>query len=252
MPNVGNGLSTANLNNIINLFDIYVQYAICEGFGMPQVEAAAAGVPVATVDYSAMNDIINKLNGYPIKVNQYFKELETKAVRVYPDNGSFVKNILDYINLPEILKEQKRYETRQLTEKYYDWDNIAKKWEKYLDNVQLVELQGQWNRSLPLIQNLTDLKNSPANYDSIIGWMSQNMSNHPMMSSMLLLNMVRDADYGFIINGINTQGYGLEEVKKSLENMVNNHNIATQALNNIEKLSKEDFIEYASMKENIK
>ena len=251
MPNVGNGLSTSNLNNIINMFDIYVQYAICEGFGMPQVEAAAAGVPVASVDYSAMNDVVNKLNGYPIKVNQYFKELETKAIRVYPDNNSFVEIISDYISLPEILKDQKRYETRKLTEKYYDWDIIAKKWENYLDNVELVNLQGQWNQPLPLIKNISSLKDSSSSYDMIIDWMSENMPNHPMISSILLLNMIKDTDYGFVLNGMNTQGYSIKEVKKSLEHIINNHNIAMQALGNIKDLAQEDYIEYAKMKEKI-
>ena len=75
MPNVSSGLKQEELNIIYNTFDLYVQYAICEGFGMPQVEAGSAGVPIASVDYSAMNDVVHKLNGYPIKVNQYFKEL---------------------------------------------------------------------------------------------------------------------------------------------------------------------------------
>jgi len=252
MPNVGNGLQTHHLNNIINLFDVYVQYAICEGFGMPQVEASSAGVPVMTVDYSAMSDIVKKINAYPIKVNQYFKELETKAIRVYPDNDSFVKHVIDYISLPDILKQQKRHETRRLTEKYYDWDIIAKKWESYLDSLQLTGLQGKWDRPLPAIENLSSLSKEHASYDSIIRWVSNNMPHHPIASSMLLLNMVRDTDYGFTVNGMNTQPYGLEEIKKTLESMVNNHNLAMQALANIDKLSKEDFIEYAHMKENTK
>ena len=70
MPSVNSGLSTKELVEIMNMFDIYVQYAICEGFGMPQVEAAACGIPIASVDYSAMNDIVHKLNGYK-KFNSY-------------------------------------------------------------------------------------------------------------------------------------------------------------------------------------
>ena len=103
-----NGLSQEKLNIVINSFDIYVQYAICEGFGMPQVEAASAGVPIASVDYSAMSDVVNKLNGYPIRVNQFFKELETKAIRVYPDNDHLVEIIQNYIKLPEIIKRTKK------------------------------------------------------------------------------------------------------------------------------------------------
>ena len=35
-PNVTLGLSVPDLVKIYNLFDLYVQYAICEGFGMPK------------------------------------------------------------------------------------------------------------------------------------------------------------------------------------------------------------------------
>jgi len=70
LPNVGAGVSSQTLNMLMNSFDIYVQYAICEGFGMPQVEASACGVPIASVDYSAMSDVVRKVGGYPIRINQ--------------------------------------------------------------------------------------------------------------------------------------------------------------------------------------
>ena len=107
-----------------------------------------------SVDYSAMNDVVHKIKGYPIKVNQYFKEMETRAIRVYPDNKDFVRIVREYLKLPDMLKQQKRYETRQLVEKYYNWDNIAKIWEKYLDNIDLVGIQGQWDKPLAPIQNI--------------------------------------------------------------------------------------------------
>ena len=82
MPSVTDGITQDNLSDIYNIFDLYVQYAICEGFGMPQVEAGACGIPIATVDYSAMHDIIENLNAMPIPPKTKFKELETKAYRV--------------------------------------------------------------------------------------------------------------------------------------------------------------------------
>lgn len=249
MPNVSSGLSQQDLNVLINTFDIYVQYAICEGFGMPQVEAASAGVPIASVDYSAMNDVVTKLNGYPIRVNQFFKELETKAIRVYPDNDDLIRIVKEYIQLPDILKQQKRYETRQLTEKYYNWDTIAKKWEAYFDNIKLTGLQGQWSAHLGPIKPFADLAGDQNPYDSIIGWVSQNMPGHQIATSMTLLNMIRDLDYGFTINGIQTQGFNINNVKQSMEVMINNHNTATFAKDHPEQLPEEDFIQYANMKD---
>ena len=252
MPNVSNGLPSKDLNVVMNTFDLYVQYAICEGFGMPQVEAGAAGVPITSVDYSAMNDVVHKLKGYPIKVNQYFKELETKAIRVYPDNNDFVRIVRDYLKLPDMLKQQKRHETRQLVEKYYNWDDIAKKWEKYLDNINLVGIQGQWDKKLAPIQNIDKIDENVNPYDNVVELVSNNLPSHQICTSKLLLNMIRDLDYGFMINGMQTQGYDVNHVKDTINGIINNHNTTVQAMNNPHLMNKEDFIEYANMKDNTK
>lgn len=251
MPNVSQGITQAELNTILNIFDIYVQYAICEGFGMPQVEAAAAGVPVATTTYSAMNDIVQNLNAFPIRVNQYFKELETKAIRTYPDNESLNDILYSYIKTPEFLKEQKRYETRKLTEKFYCWDTISKKWEHYLDNLQLIGLQGKWDIILPKISPISKKEWQPEKtvYDNFMKIISDKLINHQIASSAVLLNSIRDCIYGFTQNGMNNQPYSPSNAIDMLNNIINNHNMAMDALNNLDKLSKEDYIEYSIMKE---
>jgi hypothetical protein len=78
------------------------------------------------------------------------------------------------------------------------------------------------------------------------------MGNHPLMTSTMLLNMIKDSVYGFTINGIQTQPYNLEHVINTVNNLIKNHNIAMTALANEDKISKEDFISYAAMKENLK
>ena len=60
---------------------------------MPQVEAGACGIPVAATDYSAMQDVIRFIKGYPIPVRTFFREMETNAERAYPDNQELA-NIL--------------------------------------------------------------------------------------------------------------------------------------------------------------
>ena len=78
-PNVTFGLTIPELVQVYNLFDLYVQYAICEGFGMPQVEAGACGVPIAATNYSAMEDVLEWLKGYKINIGGMARELETNA-----------------------------------------------------------------------------------------------------------------------------------------------------------------------------
>jgi len=219
MPNVSNGLPTSDLNAVMNTFDLYVQYAICEGFGMPQVEAAAAGVPIASVNYSAMMDVVNKLNGYPIRVNQYFKEMETKAIRVYPDNDHFIKIIQEYYALPDVLKKQKRYETRQLTEKHYNWDDIASRWEKYFDNIKLTGLQGKWDHPMTPINNTDPINADHNSYDMIVNWLSKNMPNHVLCSSLHLFNTIEKLEYGFETQGLKNEAYNVTNLKTTYKRL---------------------------------
>ena len=254
MPNVNNGVTSEQLSHIINTFDIYVQYAICEGFGMPQVEAASCGIPVASVNYSAMEDIIKKLNGYSIKVAKYFKEMETKAIRVYPDNDSLL-NILDqHDKLPSFLKEQKRLETRKLTELHYNWDNIAKKWENYFDNAILTNQQGKWDIKLPKLNPIPEevgRSEQGSNYDFVYDLFKRSIPNHPVLRSMTPLNMIRDLDYGYTQNGMSINPYARKNVVDVINTIMSNHNAVQDAISNMDKLSDEDFIKYAHLKKHL-
>ena len=250
LPNVSSGLSSEELACVMNSFDIYVQYAICEGFGMPQVEAASCGVPIASTDYSAMSDVVRKLNGYPIKIRQFFKELETRAVRVYPDDNSLVQILLEFSSMPQIFREQKSFETRKLTEQYYDWDLIAKKWENYFDSVELTNLQGRWNIPLGQLQNVQNPKDQITdNYDWLFTTLNSHLPNHQLQSSMIMMNILKNLDYGFITNGMQTSKYDVGDAINMINSVINNNNAVGKAQNNKHLLSNEDYITYAHMKD---
>ncbi len=55
-----------------------------------------------------------------------------------------------------------------------------------------------------------------------------------------------------MINGMQTQGYDVDHVKDTINNIINNHNTTVQAMANPHLINKEDFIEYANMKDNTK
>ena len=162
-PNVTFGLEIPDLVKIYNLFDLYVQYAICEGFGMPQVEAGACGVPVAATNYSAMEDTLHWLKGYKINVETMARELETNAERAYPDNNHLAKIIEKHLSLPEEKRIKKCVQTRQATKKRYTWDKTAQAWMDYIDTYQPVDQQGQWDAP-PNIYNIPE--SIPENLDN--------------------------------------------------------------------------------------
>jgi len=145
MPSVGMGLEVPDLVKIYNAMDLYVQYAICEGFGMPQVEATACGVPIASTDYSAMEDVLQWTKGYPIRIQKMYRELETNAERVFPDNDHLVEIMINHLMLSPEEKAAKSQEVRDATVARYDWDDCAKVWMDYIDTYKPKELQGRWD-----------------------------------------------------------------------------------------------------------
>lgn len=249
MPSVTEGFSTENLSDIYNMFDLYVQYSICEGFGMPQVEAAACGVPVATVNYSAMCDIIDKLKAYPINIKTKFKEMETKAFRVYPDNEHLVDTIINFLQLSESEKNIKRIETRKLTEQNYNWDIISKKWEKYLDKLNAMNFRIDWNSKINLLTH-SDIKKSDKsqNFECMANDCMSALQNPSMMGSYQMLNMLKNADYGFAqMSPTQIVPFEYKNINEHINTLINNHNQAEQArINNIK--FDEDFISYAKLK----
>ena len=110
LPGVTSGIEHNDLYNIYNLMDLYVQYAICEGFGMPQLEAASCGVPIASINYSAMEDVIAACDGYPIPPILE-REMETNADRSKSNNEELTKIILQHSMLSEKELESKRKNT---------------------------------------------------------------------------------------------------------------------------------------------
>jgi glycosyltransferase involved in cell wall biosynthesis len=250
MPSVTDGFSADDLSNVYNLFDLYVQYSICEGFGMPQVEAGACGIPIATVNYSAMCDVVQKLNAFPINVRSTFKELETKAFRVYPDNDHLVDIISKYIQLPENIRNEKIIETRKLTEKYYNWDDTAKKWEKYLDYLSL-NYRSNWNIPSSIMQNIPksdqDIPKSQ-NFD-MLAYVCQNyLKDSSLLGSSRFLNMLKDMDYGFTQEGpVKVSTFGYKNIQQYISQMIYNNN-QTEEVRSKDIKFEEDFIMYAKLK----
>lgn len=249
MPSVTDGFSSEKLAEIYNIFDIYVQYAICEGFGMPQVEAGACGVPIMTVDYSAMCDVVKKLNATPIKIQTKFKELETKAFRVYPDNEDLVEKIIKFISLPESIRDKQRYETRQLTEKNYNWDEVSKKWENYFDKIDQLGYRANWQQSHNLINPIPIMSNDKdKNFENMFTACTKYLGDQNLISSNRMLNMLKDSDYGFAqVNTTQIIPFSYQNIQEFIQTLINNQNNAEIALSKNISFD-DDFITYAKIK----
>jgi glycosyltransferase involved in cell wall biosynthesis len=249
-PTVTRGISSKQLASIYNIFDYYVQYAICEGAGMPQVEAGASGLPILTVDYSAMVDIIEKLGAQKIKVQTKFKELETKAFRAYPDNDDLADKLLCLLAMSSEELDKIKTKTRKLTEKYYNWDDVAKKWEAYLDKLDAKGFRSNWDidpRHLVPIQSLDKQQINGQYFDLLINICNNHLHNYQLMSSMFFLDMLKDLDYGFVQSGTTIDSYGLNNMEETISTYIDNIN-NSERVRHGKVVFNDDYLEYARIK----
>lgn len=198
LSNVKIGASYEDLSKIINLFDIYVQYANCEGFGLPQVEAAACGVPVMATDYSAMESVVRNLNGIPIKPKALYKELETGCLRAVPDNELAAQKLLEFFSKPESIRRKMGFDTRQAFLRHYQWNKSGKVWEDYFDSISIIPDHLGWKSEPRIRQPEPKPAKLPPDLDhqSIAKWLIANVLCEPeKLNSFLEARLTRDLMY---------------------------------------------------------
>ncbi len=195
MPGVSNGIDHENLVDIYNLMDIYIQYAICEGFGMPQVEAAACGVPIASIDYSAMEDVVKYCNGYSIKANLE-REFETNADRSRANNDDLVKILLNNAKQTEQERKKHRLETRKGCITRYTWDNAAKSWINYFDTIEFKKLETKWDYPSIMNEPPNEIPEGLDNQKFSEWIFSKLIQDEDDVYGYKMLSMLRDLNFG--------------------------------------------------------
>lgn len=246
-PSSNAGVSNDQLSIIYNTFDIYVQYAICEGFGIPQIEAAACGVPIMAVDYSAMTDIVRKLDGFPVRVERMFKEMETEAYRAYPDNKHFIEIISQFLLLPSPIRHKKGYETRKLAEQFYNWDNVAQKWENVFDKILSNPNRNGWDKKLQLMTPIDPQKlpNFNNNYELLSYIYDNHIKKLDGFYDHLNLYMLKHLDYGFVIDGGEIKNYKINNYIALLNEYIKANNVAYHLMDGSATPVAEDYLTYA-------
>jgi glycosyltransferase involved in cell wall biosynthesis len=198
LSNVKNGVSYEDLSSIINLFDLYTQYANCEGFGLPYVEAAACGVPVCGTDYSAMESEMRKLNGMMFEPAALYKELETGCLRAVPDNELAAERFLHFFS-DKVNREAKGKETRELFENKFRWEESGEQWAKIFDAMPIRPIEQTW-ASPPRIHQPAPQppaeQTNGADSSALGRWLINNVLGEPeRLGSYLESRMVRDLTY---------------------------------------------------------
>lgn len=143
------GVTDTELNHIYNSCDLYVQYHHAEGFGIPALEAAKTGKRVLSVDYSAQEDVIEKINGIKIPPLFLEREIETGCLRAIPDN-SVMTNLL----LCDNTWEYNQNDILGAVNHNYSWEQTGKKW---VDLIGSIEPKNLW-ASAPDIKQPVEFK----------------------------------------------------------------------------------------------
>lgn len=196
MPNTNFGVTTSELGQIINFFDLYVQYSICEGFGMPQVEAAACGVPVLTVDYSAMESVGKKIKAEMIKNKEFFWDLNTHSQRSIPDDQDLLEKMKKFIRLPQSMRSKKGMDSYIGAKKNYSWDKCAESWSKYLDSVEPQDEKETWLSETEVHYPPEEIPSSLNNQD-FVDWSVDNiLGGKENIDEYICLRVLRDLNSG--------------------------------------------------------
>lgn len=201
MPNMSSGVDRATLSQLMSTFDVYVQYASCEGFGMPMVEAAMSGVPIMATDYSAMESVVRDVGGYPLKVGWMELDPYIEQYRARPDPQDFIKTLRHYARMGRRTLEDMRRKARRLAEQAYTWDKAADVWRQAIESLPLRPWGQTWESpSLPQ-KPARDVPKIESNTKAV-RWAVENVMCRPdLVDSYMALRMTRDLNWGQRIGG---------------------------------------------------
>jgi glycosyltransferase involved in cell wall biosynthesis len=237
------GVNTQQLNEVYNLFDLFIQYAICEGFGMPQVEAAACGLKIASIDYSAMTEIVENLDGIKIPLKTLFREMETNADRSYPDNDATSNIIYDYmVNVPYSQKLQERETIRNKCLSLYTWDDVYKVWDECFDSID-INKKPSWDHKETDITNPNLKVPKGLEIPEFIEFICNNIIKSPeLLKTSHIQTLIKDSISGIIARNGTLSSINHEQVIQILEGHLNNKIMCDKMRTDPGSLVKEDFI----------
>lgn len=142
MPNTQIGFNPEDFADVYRAAHVHVQPAIAGADEMPMNEAKACGTPVLGPVHAAMHEKVEKTNystderykgGMPIKIESLYTEAETMQHRCIIDKEHLAKQ-LSKLLIDNALWGRLSKEAVEVTEKYYNWDDIANIWDNFLQN----------------------------------------------------------------------------------------------------------------------
>lgn len=123
------GMPATSLNDIYNLFDVMALPTAGEGFGLPILEAMAAGVPVIATGYSACVELVEG-RGELVAVHDFLTAGRHNVEYAVPDVGDLTAKLALLHARPD-LRCAHRERGLELAREF-DWDRLLPRWEALL------------------------------------------------------------------------------------------------------------------------
>jgi len=201
---INNPLSEQELAKVYNIFDIYIQYANSEGFGIPQIEASQCGNVVCSLDYSAMNSVIKNIGAIPIPVKQFALEPETGCKRAIPDNEKFIDILLE---LTKKTKEELNKMGRQMyinTLSNYNWNQTANKWIEYFKKCDIKNPNLTWRSPIvsPSPKPINNNLKSPIDQANFL--VSEVLCKPELIGGFLWKRLLKELTYKATVENLNS------------------------------------------------
>jgi glycosyltransferase involved in cell wall biosynthesis len=202
-----NKIEDHELAEIYNLFDVYVQYANSEGFGMPQVEAVQCGVPLMATYYSAMESVVDNLGAIPLNPLTLYKEVETGCYRAIPDNENFKEELKSFLAKPQHERALIAATQRSKSLKRYSWDKTAAMWEKYFTETEILDRSKTWDCPIDKRRPIPETypKGQPI-AETVSYFINEVLGQPELDRTYLWKRMCRDLNYG---NHVESHGQGI-------------------------------------------
>ena len=134
----GIGPTETQLNEIVNCFDVHVSLTNSEGWHLPALETAAAGVPNIITNYSAHADW-GKDTLLFCKIGAYEHEPRTGLIKAIADTNHAAHQLNLLYSSKKMCQEYSKKGIR-LGEKL-DWKNVCKIWKEIIDDIDVSELK---------------------------------------------------------------------------------------------------------------
>lgn len=200
MVGVDNSIDTEQLAQIYNCFDLYVQYANSEGFGMPQLEAACCGVPFIATNYSAMESVIKNTGAWPIDPLALTLECETGCYRAVPDNDTMVDMLEEIMKKPSALRP-KGIKIAEQTRKHYDWDKTAQVWIDHFKTIPMKDHSETWLSPVQIKQPATTIPDNIVDLKDQVDYYFTSVLHKPeWIGGYFWTKVIKDITFGYRVH----------------------------------------------------